>query len=448
MKTINEKIKAATWRCAVAGIAVFASASAAGACPDPGSQSLITVTGCAGGRVESVSFDSIERVIDLFNVDDDGGFPWADWPEVQHLAQYNLKTPADYGLSEETSAAEVRVNFRGLHLIASVPENSSAMTLSIPSLGINETFDGGNRDASAELAGDYLENNGERLYQELLRVSPVDPLAGNPSSLQSDMVAASFEAGMDLVGSSFDAGIDPVYDNVEKGGSFGIGTQFGRFSYGDYDQDVYKLPISYAYTFSNYDKIIISAPLTLTETEGARAYRANLNVGYRKNLSARWSLTPSIGYGITGSDELGSLGHLVSVALTSDLTIYRGPKYQVSLGNMVGYYHSMPVRYADIDIDYDLNNTIIRNGLLVSVPLQKRFWGRDFSLDFYVTDTRFFGDEVYSDNFQEIGFSFGPRHSANKLKPNTSSQPIGIGIKYLRGDGDIEGLQLSFGYRF
>ena len=136
------------------------------------------------------------------------------------------------------------------------------------------------------------------------------------------------------------------------------------------------------------------------------------------------------------------------VSLASDLMLYKSAKLQLSMGNMVGYYLTLPTEIGDYKVDVRLRNTITRNGLLLSVPWQKRIWGRNFSLDFYITDTRFFGDALYNDNYQEIGISFGPMRSADKLAPNQSSHPIGIGLRYINGGGDISGVELTFGYRF
>ena len=219
-------------------------------------------------------------------------------------------------------------------------------------------------------------------------------------------------------------------------------------SLGGFTQNVFTLPISYSYTFSNYDRLIVRAPIAYMEVDGAVAYRGNLGIAYRKNIFSRWSLTPGVGYGITGSTDLGSLGHIFSGSLTSDLMLYDNGKFQASMGNMVGYYLTLPIRVDDYNVDYNLENTIVRNGLLFSVPLQKRLWNRAFSIDLFATDTRFFGDQLYSDHYQEFGISFGPSRSADKLAPNLASHPMGFGIKYLTGDGDIEGFELNFGYRF
>jgi hypothetical protein len=315
--------------------------------------------------------------------------------------------------------------------------DSTLLVFRVPSLGITETFDGGTRDTSKDLFEDYLKENGDDILRELLKVSAVDPLAGNPASVQSQMVATAFLAG-----------VDPAYDTLETGSSFGLGARFGRYSMAGFDQDVFTLPLSYVYTFPNYDKLIVSLPITYISVEGADAYRGNLGVGYKKNINRRWAVTPGVGYGISGSTDLGSLGHIFSVSATSDLMLLADDRYQVSMGNMIGYFWTLPVRIGDYSVDYDLRNTITRNGLLLSIPWQKRIWGRDFSLDVYVTDTRFFGDALYSDNYQELGVTFGPMRSADKLEPNLSSQPFGLGLKYVRGDGDIDGVELNFGYRF
>ncbi|AFL75299.1 hypothetical protein [Thiocystis violascens] len=79
--------------------------------------------------------------------------------------------------------------------------------------------------------------------------------------------------------------------------------------------------------------------------------------------------------------------------------------------------------------------------------MHKRLWNRAFSIDIFATDTRFFGDDLYSDNYQEFDISFGPSRSGDKLTPNLASHPMGVGIKYLTGDGEIDGFELSFGYR-
>ena len=399
------------------GLSTQGTGARAQTCPAPSSNDLFNLSLCVEGQVASVGSNSLIDIIDQI-----------DESQLQGLFP---------SYEEGVSAGAFRLDVRGLPVTLGYDRDSTTLVFTVPSLGINESFSGGTRDISNDLFEDYIKQNGDDILRELLRVSAVDPLAGNPASVQSQMAAGDFAAG-----------VDPVYDTLKPGSSFGLGARFGSYSTGQFTQNVFTLPISYTYTFSNYDKLIVRLPITYMDVEGAAAYRGNLGLAYKKNLFRRWALTPALGYGIAGSTDLGSLGHILSGSLTSDLMLYDSGRYQLSMGNMAGYYLTLPVRLGDYSVDYDLKNTILRNGLLFSMPLPGNLWGRDFSVDLYVTDTRFYGDALYSDNYQEIGLSLGPRRSADKLAPNFSSHPIGLGIKYVRGEGDIDGFEMNFGYRF
>lgn len=399
------------------GLALCGTRAMAQGCPAPNNNQIFNLSLCVDGQVASTGSNSLQTIIDQIDT-----------------AQLRSRFP---GYEENISASEFRLDVRGLPVTLSYDRSSTTLAFAVPSLGINETFNGGTRDASNNLFEDYIKQNGDQILRELLKVSAIDPLAGNPASVQSQMAVGDFEAGTDA-----------AYDTLPAGSSFGIGARFASYTMGPFTQNVYTLPISYSYTFANYDRLIVRAPVTYMETEGAAAYRGQLGLAYRKNLFSRWSLTPAIGYGIAGSSDLGSLGHIFSGSLTSDLLLYNNNKFRLSMGNMLGYYLTLPVRLGDYSVDYDLKNTITRNALLFSVPLSTELWGQQLSFDLFVADTRFFGDALYCDNYQEYGISIGPLRSADKLAPNLASHPFGVGLKYTTGKGSIDGFELNFGYRF
>ncbi|HYN77126.1 MAG TPA: hypothetical protein VES73_04965 [Lamprocystis sp. (in: g-proteobacteria)] len=396
------------------GLLLHCAGALAVSCPAPSNNSIFNATLCVDGQVFNVGADRIVDIIDAIDTDQ----------LRQRFTNYD----------EDVSPGEFRIDLRGLPVTINYDQNSTLLAFSVPSLNINETFDGGTRDASNDLFEEYLKQNGQDILRELLRVSAVDPLAGNPASLQSQMVDGDFAAGMDAGGA--------------PGGSFGVGARFGSFGLDRFTQNVYTLPISYTYTFANHDSLMVQIPLSYIEVEGAAAYRGQLGLSYKKIISTRWALTPSLGYGISGSSDVGSLGHILSFSLTSDLLLFNNGKFSLSMGNLLGYYLTLPVRIGDYSVDYELKNTITRNGLLLSMPLQKRWWGREFSLDVFVTGTWFFGDALYTDNYQEIGISIGPRRSADKRSPNLGSHPFGLGLKYIHAGSNIDGVELNFGYRF
>lgn len=335
------------------------------------------------------------------------------------------------------SAGEFHLDVRGLPVNAAYVYNSTQLLFDVPSLGIAESFTGATREASRDLLDDYLRRNGDTILRGLLRESAVDPVAGNPASAQSQMVTGDF-----------DAAFDAIYDTSPPGSAFGVGLRFGSYGFDGHQQEVYTLPLAYTYTFTNHDVLAVRLPLTYIEIEGATAYRGQLGLSYKKVLTSRWALTPAVGYGLVDSSDLGSLAQLASASLTSDLELYNNGRFSVSMGNLIGYYVTMPTRIGGQSVDYNLHNTITRDGLLLSVPLQKNYWGREFSVDVYVTGTWFFGDAVYSSHYQEVGITIGPRRSADKREPNLASHPFGIGLKYVFGQGDIDGVELNFGYRF
>ena len=69
---------------------------------------------------------------------------------------------------------------------------------------------------------------------------------------------------------------------LKRGSSFGLGGRFGSYSLGQFTQNVFTLPIDYTYTFSNYDKLIVHAPLAYMEVDGAEAYRGSLGAQLQK----------------------------------------------------------------------------------------------------------------------------------------------------------------------
>ena len=403
--------------CLFLAMAAGSGAVRAQTCPAPSNNRLFNASLCVEGQVASIGANRLQDIIDAI--------------DNEQLSN----TFAGY--HRDLSGGQFRIDIRGLPVTLGYETNSTQLAFAVPSLGINQTFSGGTRDASNDLFEDYIKQNGEAILRELLRVSPVDPLAGNPASVQSQMVVGDYEAG-----------VDAMYDTAAPGSAFSAGVRFGSFGLDRFTQNVYTLPLSYSYTFSNRDVLMVRLPLTYVEVEGAAAYRGMLGLSYKKVLSSRWALTPSLGYGIAGSSDLGSLGHILSASLTSDLQLYNSGKFSLSMGNLLGYYLTLPVRIGDYGVDYNLKNIITRNGLLLSIPLQQRHLGREFSIDFFVTGTWFFGDALYTNNYQEIGFSIGPRRSADKREPNLSSHPFGIGVKYTRGEGDVSGVEVNFGYRF
>ena len=226
---------------------------------------------------------------------------------------------------------------------------------------------------------DYLKDSdlANRLSRYLAARSPTSVLAGNPSSLQSSLAASAFDSGTDT-GSGGDSGGDGGDGGTASGGgaamaaaanhAFPVGLQFGRYRQGGKDVNNHSLPLRYAYEWADGRKLNVGLPLSYVTVGDAKVYRIGLEVGYTLPMNDRWKLTPGIGYGLVGSKDLLSGAQIGSFSLTSlytfDKSVVGGDNWSLSVGNMAGYYKTFPIKVADVKIDPDLKNQIVKNGLI------------------------------------------------------------------------------------
>jgi hypothetical protein len=173
-----------------------------------------------------------------------------------------------------------------------------------------------------ELFKDFIKKDGgatlNAIMKKLAEVSPVDPIAGNPNSLQSQMVVTDFDR-------NFTSRLASSPRRPPCGfGLVGLGLRFGSYDIDGRQSDSITLLLSYT-SRSDLDprrQLTISAP-SPTPVEGGKVYSFNPGVSYRIPMNDNWALTPAVGYGLTGSVELASLGQMVSGSLTSSYVINR-----------------------------------------------------------------------------------------------------------------------------
>jgi len=215
---------------------------------------------------------------------------------------------------------------------------------------------------------------------------------------------------------------------------------------GDYGTTGYVVPISYTIKLDTdpRKKIRVDLPLGYTDTEGATSYSLGLGFAYTHPLSDVWTLTPSLGFGATGSDDLGSAGGVTSYALTSAYT-WRVGGYAVSMGNSVGQYDAQAIKIGDVEAEAEISNTVFTNGVLLTGP--NSLIAKNLVMEFSFTDTRVTGDDVYLDGYDEIGVAVGYLGTRMGVIDTYTK----VGLSYLvgtGGDGDISSLRLGLSARF
>jgi len=332
---------------------------------------LFTVTVTSGGTTSSTGFNTAEDAINQFK-----------------SGELNTLLPT----YTQTSIATGNLNYRGLAMTATYATAGTTLRFQVPSIGIDQSFTGTTRDDSQKQLLNFLEKNNSygAIEHALVAVSAVDPVAGNPTSLQSRMVGDGFNSAFATTPGQ--TGIQP--------NSVGVGLEYGHFTQSSTDIDAYTLPLSYAFNVGPGDKyrLGIDLPLTYTNTQGAQTGAASLGIGLTVPITDHWSLTPRVAAGATGSLDLGSAAALWSGSVTSAYQFtYDGFGFVV--GNMLGYSHSLNVALGSYSVDPKIGDGFTKNGAMISIPTSRFGWnmamlpGADLQL--FATDTRFWGTKLY-----------------------------------------------------
>jgi hypothetical protein len=343
-----------------------------------------------------------------------------------------------------TSAAVIRAGFMGFPIVLSAPAGSTQMDLNIPALNISKSFTAqSSRDGNKTDLFEYLKSNGSNilsgLQQKLAQVSPISPVAGNPASLQSRMVFDDFDRSFTQFASNIKSA-----DGQETNSSnlIGVGLAFQTMDTGHVKTESISLPLSYTIRtdLDPRKQWTFYAPITQTETAGAKTYGVNLGMAYRLPMTDEWTLMPGIGYGVTGSVDLGTAAAMMATSLTSQYT-FKLDGYDLAIGNMLGYLQSNNLSVGDYSVDPKISNTVFRNGVLLSMPTT--VFGPKKALEFSYILTNYTGSSLYSNQYQEIGVTLGTNKGANAARSY-----VRAGLTYLVGENGISSWRLNAGYWF
>lgn len=329
----------------------------------------------------------------------------------------------------ETAAAVASFNLRGVAATGIYERNSTFLRVVVPGAGIDQTFRGATRDESQQLFLDWLQGQGgsdvTRFFQYAVASTPIDPVAGNPNALMSQMPTSDFNAA---IGAALG---DPQ--------GFQIGARFGSFSAGGYSVSSIKLPVSYTWQLTEESQLQVEAPIAWSDTGGAYSYSGNVGVMYRHRLfDGIWTLQPALRIGGVGSTDLGGGAAVWSAGLTSVLNFELPEQFRLTIGNSATYISTAPLSFGDFRLDYDVQNTVWRNGILLTRDLGVQVGGLPLQASVFAVDTRFTGDAVYVRNYQEYGVYLQGGYQ----------RPVRIGVTYMTGDRGVNGLYVNTGITF
>lgn len=349
---------------------------------------------------------------------------------------------------EGTTDLTAAVNFRGMlgHVNYDYINGGSRLIFEVPTLAIREVFEDETNDPVArqdrlvDQFVDFLKKDGgeilNRIQKELARVSPVDPVAGNPNSLQSHLVKDAFKTG------AFDVGRKPARNQL------GLSVSGSSFSVGGFSGTSISLPLSYAVNFERKPGMSLSfrLPVTYTRIQDAEIYGANPGLALTYPVNTRWSLTPFIGYGLVGSKNAASVAQMLSGMITSSYRFNKIPlskKMTLTMGNSLGYVTTLKFSASGYSFNPRITNTIFKNGLMIDYPVGVELFGQELTAEVSYAHSYFAGSALFMNQYHEVALSLGS--SWEEL--NFLTDEVRLGFTSTFGAG-FTSIGLNLGYAF
>ncbi len=277
------------------------------------------------------------------------------------------------------------------------------------------TYNGANRSQSyAQFDADTSDGNtatARRMLQCLGRAwanfSPVDPLVGNPYSLQGTMV----RAGLDLTSgdslaerSAAGNGANSAGDSWVIGGAYAGGTA-DRY---DLTRIEARIAKGWRVFAGSRARLKLDLPFNFTRIKGAVAYTGQVGLALELPVKPNWSIEPRLSYGLVYSADQGSVGHIAQGSIASRYAIGHIGRGVLTIGNMVSYGGTLKTP-GSLDLNPDIKNWGFRNGLAYELPLKMRVSQHLMSVRASYVYTTFAGDKLYNNNFHEATLSLGVR---------------------------------------
>ena len=194
----------------------------------------------------------------------------------------------------------------------------------------------------------------------------------------------------------------------------------------------------FGFGFGERVRLMLDVPLAFTSTEGAWSGMGSGALSLRLMPFSCWALTPAARIGGVGSIDVGALAVMYSGSLTSHVRIPVGP-IALGIGNMGGIAKTVDgIDVSGFAIDYDLTNWVTRNGGYIEGRLAADRLGTGLGWRIFASDVRFFGDELFVDDYQQVGAAVA------------AGLPIGglyAEVSYLTGRS-YQGVSARLGLRF
>ena len=314
-----------------------------------------------------------------------------------------------------TDSADLLIEVPALDLTLFIPSGTGAASIAARREIVGRLFRGWlEGDLELPIIGDADDDDGDGdggggssttdispLLAALIELSPVDPVAGNPASLESRMVAADYRAA---VSSPFWTREDPDPWRDELVRHVRLEADGDYFSAGPYNGG--SLGADFGIEFGTPTPkagVLLDLPFHFNQTQGAQTYMASLGLGAAIRPLPNWNIVPMLRIGIVGSIDLGGGALLYQGTLASVLRFDLGESWLLIGNQFSGGSNVNDVEIGGIVVDYHLRGYHFRNGFELHRPLPASPFGTGLEGMLYFTATNYLGSDRYLENQFDVG---------------------------------------------
>ena len=347
------------------------------------------------------------------------------------------------------SAVTAELDLRGVSASASYPSGLNELHFVVDAAGIDLIFTGATRDESEAAFEEWLRGESDpsasseealtRMLQAFMAYSPVDPVAGNPNSLESRMFQGDFAVGSlgPFLGDFPDAseGIPALWK---------LDLEFGYFGAGPYGGETYEIDLAFGWSPARRLGIVVNLDGVVAVDEGeALTGLGSFGLGLTGRISDAWNLSLVGRAGLVGSVDVGAVAALYSVSLVNHMRLdLEG--WRVEMSNMVGVASSIEgIKIDETEFDYDLTNVILKNGLTFSREISRGQGARPLRARLFLINTHYFVDDLWLEHVDEVGLGIGMA-SRNGV---STYDPLALDLSYVFGT-DYDALRLRLSLRY
>jgi hypothetical protein len=347
------------------------------------------------------------------------------------------------------SAVSASLDLRGVETRVSYEAGSPNFRFEVPTAGIDLIFDGATRDQSEAAFEDWIRGESDpsadyeqaltKLLQAFMAFSPVDPVAGNPNSLESRMFQGDF--GLGSLGPFLGDFPDP---SERIPALWKLDLEFGHFGAGAYEGESYEVDLAFGWTPSRRLAIVVNLDGMIALNEGeALTGLGTLGLGLTGRISDAWNLSLVGRMGLVGSVDVGAVAALYSVSLVNHMR-FDLEGWRIEMSNMVGVANSIEgIEIDGTELDYDLTNVVLKNGFSFSREISRGQGARPLRARLFLTDTQYFVDDLWLEHVDEVGLGIG-LGSRGGVR---TYDPVALDVSYVFGT-DYDALRLRLSLRY